>query len=101
MYRVDISPDAKQILSTYVDLCMEDNGEECALRLLDAYEEGVGYLERTPGSGCGRLEYIPSKYRVWRFWPHLWFVYQIIEREQVVKIEYIIDERQNYGIFVR
>lgn len=23
MYRVDISPDAKQILSTYVDLCME------------------------------------------------------------------------------
>lgn len=101
MYRVDISPDAKFVLNTYVDLCLEDNGEDCAMRLLDSYEEGIEYLEKTPEAGYGRLQYIPSKYRVRRFWPHLWFVYQIIHMEQVVKIEYIIDDRQNYGSFVR
>ncbi len=35
------------------------------------------------------------------FWAHLWLVYQIKEEDKCVKIEYIIDDRQNYGFFLR
>lgn len=51
--------------------------------------------------GCARLKYVPSKYRVINFWAHLWLVYQIKEEDKCVKIEYIIDDRQNYGFFLR
>lgn len=101
MYQVDISPTAKNVLESYVDLCLQDNGADCALRLLDSYDEKILYLEKNPMLGCARLKYIPGKYRVINIWPHLWFVYQIYEYEQTVKIEYIIDDRQNYGAFLR
>ena len=54
----------------------------------------------TPFIGCARLRYIPAKYRVTNFWPHLWFVFQVKENEKSVKIDYIIDDRQNYGEFL-
>lgn len=101
MYKVDISPAANSVLEEYTFRCAGDNGEECALRLLDAYDEKITYLETTPLIGCARLRYVPSKYRVLNFWPHLWFVFQVKEDKKCVKIEYIIDDRQNYGTFLR
>lgn len=100
MYKVDISPATNEVLREYVFRCTKDNGEECALSLLDAFDDKVGYLENTPLIGGARLRYIPSKYRVITFWPHLWLVFQVKE-EKCVKIEYIIDDRQNYGSFLR
>lgn len=74
---------------------------ESAFRLLDAYDDKISYLEAAPFIGCARLRYVPSKYRVLNFWPHLWFVFQVKEEENCVKIEYIIDDRQNYGAFLK
>lgn len=101
MYKVDVSPAANEVLGEYTFRCAKDNGEECALRFLDAFDEKVGCLETTPMIGCARLRYISSKYRVIAFWPHLWLVFQVKEEEKCVKIEYIIDDRQNYGSFLR
>lgn len=101
MYKVDISPAAVEVLNRYVEYCARDNGGDCALRLLDSYDEKISYLETQPKIGCARLRYIPDKYRVLNFWPHLWFVFQIYEKLQEIKIEYIIDDRQNYGTFLR
>ena len=100
MYTVDISPAANSILKEYVFRCARDNGEDCALRLLDSYDKAISLLEMTPFIGCARLRYIPSKYRVTNFWPHLWFVFQINENKKNIKIDYIIDDRQNYGEFI-
>lgn len=101
MYKVDVSPTANSVLEEYSFRCAKDNGVECALRFLDAFDDKVAYLEATPLIGCARLKYIPSKYRVITFWPHLWLVFQIKEEDNCVKIEYIIDDRQNYGSFLR
>lgn len=100
MYHVDISPYAQDILQRYAERCLEDNGVECAMNLLDVFEEKVGYLENQPLIGCARLNYIPKKYRVLKFWPHLWLVFQIYEETSTVKLEYIIDDRSNYGDFL-
>ena len=100
MYTVVISPAANSILKEYVFRCARDNGEDCALRLLDSYDKAISLLEMTPFIGCARLRYIPSKYRVKNFWPHLWFVFQINESKKIIKIDYIIDDRQNYGEFL-
>ncbi len=97
MYKVEISPTANDVLKEYTFRCARDNGEDCALRLLDSFDEKVEYLETTPMIGCGRLRFVPAKYRVLNFWPHLWFVFQIKEIDNIVKIDYIIDDRQNYG----
>ncbi|SCP98732.1 type II toxin-antitoxin system RelE/ParE family toxin [Anaerobium acetethylicum] len=101
MYKVEVSPAANGILEEYALRCLSDNGEECALRLLDSYDQKISFLESEPLIGCARLRYVPSKYRVLNFWPHLWFVFQIKESENCVKIDYIIDDRQNYGAFLR
>lgn len=101
MYKVDISPAANAVLEDYTFRCARDNGEECAFRLLDAYENKISCLETAPFVGCARLRYVPFKYRVLNFWPHLWFVFQVKEEEKFVKIEYIIDDRQNYGAFLK
>lgn len=87
----------------YLKFCLNstDHYKECAFRLLDAYDDKISYLEAAPFIGCARLRYVPSKYRVLNFWPHLWFVFQVKEEENCVKIEYIIDDRQNYGAFLK
>jgi len=97
MYTVDISPAAEEVVQKYFMLCLEDNGENCANRYLDSYDANIGLLEDNPRIGCGRLRYVPAKYKVFPMWEHLWFVFQIYEEEKIVKIEYIIDDRQNYG----
>ena len=101
MYNVVVSPEAKSVLDEYTFLCNRDNGLDCALRLLDSYDEKISYLEQQPRIGCSRLKYIPSKYRAINFLPHLWFIYQVIEEEKRVIIDYIIDDRQNYGPFLK
>jgi len=101
MYNIELSPAANSILDDYAIRCLSDNGEECALSLLDAFDDKVSYLEVSPLIGCPRLKHVPSKYRVLRFWPHLWLVFQVKESENCVKIEYIIDDRQNYGTFLK
>lgn len=97
MYKVEISPNANAVLKEYVFRCARDQGEACALHLLDSFDEKINYLEEAPFIGCGRLQYIPPKYRVLNFWPHLWFVYQIKEQAELVTLDFIIDDRQNYG----
>ena len=82
MYKVDVSPAANAVLEDYVDRCHADNGLECAMRLLDSYDEKISYLENQPLIGCDRLKYIPARYRVLNFWQHLWFVFQIKEEEK-------------------
>lgn len=100
-YSIDISQAAVSVLQDYIDLCCADNGVDCGLRLLDAYDNVIQLLEIQPYMGCVRLRYIPDKYRVVNFWPHLWFVFQVKEPAHCVKLEYIIDDRQNYGAFIK
>lgn len=100
MYKVDISSSFNTVLEEYSFRRAGDNGVECAL-CLDAFDNKISYLETSPMIRCARLKYIPSKYRVITFWPHLWLVFQVKEEEQCVKIEYIIDDRQNYGSFLK
>ena len=94
VYQVEASASVNYILMHYCDLCYDDNGSDCALRLLDAYDESIDALTNTPDRGC-RLEDIPAKYRAISFWPHLWLVYMV--DGQTVYIDLIIDDRQNYG----
>ena len=39
-------------------------------------------------------------YRPSHLWKHYWLIYQIYEKEQFVKIDYVIDDRQNYIRFI-
>jgi len=100
MYKSDISPMAEEVLQQYVmSACME-YGEATAHEIIDAYEENLSLLEDNPYVGCGRFRYIPKKYKTFPLWKHLWFVFQIYEDDKIIKIEYIIDDRQNYGLFI-
>lgn len=101
MYKADISPMAEEVLQQYIMSSLQEYGEDTANKIVDAYEQNLSLLENNPLVGCGRLEYIPRKYRVFPLWKHLWFVFQIYEETKVIKIEYIIDDRQNYGEFLR
>ena len=99
VYQVEASTSVFDILLHYSDLCYEDNGPDCALRLLDAYDEAIDTLTINPNRGC-RLVDIPSKYRAILIWDHLWLVYMVAS--QTVYVDMIIDDRQNYGkIFLR
>lgn len=99
-YQIDISPEAKQILIEWVDLCEANQNHEAALSLIDAYENLLSTLEKQPKAGTGNLQDIPSKYRAILLWKHLWAIYQIQEKHQKIIIEYIIDDRQDYRLFV-
>ena len=74
MYNVIVSSEAEDILTQYTIACNTDNGPDCARRLVASYEKGISLLEFSPMRGCARLKYVPKKYRVTNFWPHLWFV---------------------------
>ncbi|MBR5368074.1 MAG: type II toxin-antitoxin system RelE/ParE family toxin [Lachnospiraceae bacterium] len=100
-YTIDISPEATEILISWVDKCEEDNGINVANDLIDSYEAMLDTLEQDPEAGTGRLEDLPRKYRAYHIWRHLWAVYQIYYNVQTVKLEYIIDDRQDYKRFVK
>lgn len=100
-YTIDISPEAKEILFKWVNTVEEDNGIDVAGNLLDGFEALLDILEKDPEAGTGRLEDLPRKYRAHHIWRHLWAVYQIYYDTKVVKLEYIIDDRQDYKRFVK
>lgn len=100
-YIVDISPEAAQELNEYLDRALREFGTVTANDLLDAYDSAIDILEKTPYAATGQLLYIPSKYHFIHLWKHYWMVYQIYEDRHQVKIEYVIDNRMNYGSFVR
>jgi Plasmid stabilisation system protein. len=99
VYRVEASASVNDLLMYYSDLCYNDNGSDCALRLLDAYDAAIDALTNNPDRGC-RLADLPCKYRAIPFWNHLWFVYMV--DVETIYVDLIIDDRQNYGnIFMR
>ncbi len=100
-YIVDISPEAREILIKWVNTCEEDNGIEVADDLLNSFDSLLDTLETNPEAGTGRLEGLPRKYRAHHLWRHLWAVYQIYYESEAIKLEYIIDDRQDYKRFVR
>ncbi len=100
-FTIDISPEATEILISWVDKCEEDNGVNVANDLIDSYESMLDTLEKDPEAGTGRFEDLPRKYRAYHIWRHLWAVYQIYHEALKIKLEYIIDDRQNYKKFVK
>ena len=98
-YIVDISPDAKREFVSYLDGA-EEFGVQTVTELLDSFDRCIEALEKMPYAGFEKLKYIPAKYKVMHMWKHYWMIFQIYEEEKAVKIEYIIDDRQNYGTFV-
>lgn len=99
--KVEISPDAKAILFEWIELIETDRGADVANELIDAYEKVIILLENNPEVGTGNLKDLPKKYRALLLWKHLWIIYQMSENQGIVKIEYIIDDRQNYKLFDR
>lgn len=98
-YTVDISPDARIELSNYLDGAAEF-GQDTVAECLDAFDDCISLLEKMPNSGFDKLRFIPAKYKVVHLWKHYWMIFQIYEDIQTVKVEYVIDDRQNYGSFV-
>ena len=98
-YRVDISPDAKKEFVNCLNGA-EEFGAQTVTELLDSFDQCIEALEEMPNAGFEKLKYIPAKYKVMHMWEHYWMIVQIYEEEKAVKIEYIIDDRQNYGTFV-
>jgi hypothetical protein len=90
-YQVEASASVNDILMHYSDLCYDDNSPDCALRLLDAFDEAIDALTNTPDRGCCLAD-IPSKYRAISFMEYLWLVYMV--DGQTVYVDLIIDERQ-------
>lgn len=94
VYQVEASASVNDILTHYSDLFYNDNGPDCALRLLDAFDEAIVALINYPDREF-HLEDIPDKYRAVPFWPHLGLVYMVYG--QIVYVDMIIDDRKNYG----
>lgn len=97
MYSVVVAPSLSEVLIDYAQKCAMDNGEECGLRLVDSFDHAVASLKEMPQRGSRKLAYIPSRYRIISFWKHLWLVYQIGQMEETVYIDYLIDDRSDYG----
>ena len=98
-YRVDISPDAKKEFVNYLDGA-EEFGAPTVTELLDSLDRCIEALEDMAHEEIEKMKYIPAKYKVMHIWKHYWMIFQIYEEEKAVKIEYIIDDRQNYGTFI-
>ena len=98
-YKVDISYEAKCDFDVYLDGALEF-GEDTVKQLFEELEQMIFRLEENPYSGFGKLEYLPEKYKVAHIWKHYWAIYIIYEDEKCVKVDYVIDDRQDYGRFV-
>ena len=98
-YTVDISPEAKRVFVEYLNGA-EEFGIDTVHNLLDAFDSCIAILETSPNVGFTKLKYIPSKYKMIHLWKHYWMIFQVYEDEKCVKIEYMIDDRQNYEKFV-
>ncbi len=99
-YRVDMAPAAKEELLLYVKGGIEF-GDDIPEKIVDAFDMVINMLEENPLAGMSDLPYLPKKYRAAHLWKHYWLIYQIYETENCVKIDYVIDDRQNYVRFIR
>lgn len=97
MYRVVVAPIVSDILLGYADRFAIDNGLECATNFVEAFDETVDSLKELPQRGVNKLRYIPACYHMIPLWKHLWLVYQINEADKKVYIDYLIDDRSDYG----
>lgn len=97
-YRVDISPDAKNELINYIKGAQEF-GDETVRKVLEAYDECLDILENNPYVGAEKIKFLHEKYKMLHLWKHYWLIFQIYEPD-VIKIDYVIDDRQDYGSFV-
>lgn len=98
-YQVDMSEDAKRELGHYVDDAFEF-GEDTASKLVDGLENMISRLEDNPHSGFEKLDFIHDKYKVAHIWKHYWAIFVIYEDDRCVKIDYVIDDRMDYGKLV-
>ena len=97
MYKIYVAPTVNEALLDFSIRCTLDNGVECADQMVDCFQKSVSLLQEFPQRGVQRLRYIPNQYRVITFWPHKCLVYQIDEISKDVFIDYMIDDRSNYG----
>ena len=97
MYNVLITPLVSDILIDYARRFALDNGIECANKFTDSFDHAVESLTEIPQRGVRKLKYIPSRYRIIPFWKHLWLVYQIDENAKEVYVDFLIDDRSDYG----
>lgn len=101
MYKVVVAPVTSELLTGYAGKFAADNGIECTMSLIDAFEKAVASLTEMPQRGVRKLSYIPARYHTISFWKHLWLVYQINCDENIVYIDYLIDDRSDYGRLFR
>lgn len=101
MYNVVVSPTATNVLINYAKKFAVDNGEECANRLVDSFDQTVLSLNDMPERAIRKLLFIPSKYHIIPFGKHLWLVFQINKRENVVFVDYVIDDRSSYDLLFK
>ena len=101
MYDVVVSPTATNVLINYAKKFAVDNGEECANRLVDSFDQAVVSLKNMPERAIRKLPFIPSKYRIISFWKHLWLVFHINKRKSVVYVDYVIDDRSSYDMLFK
>ena len=100
MYDVVVSPQAGDILIEFAAFYASTHGELQTERLIKAYENAVASLKFMPQRGTNNITDIPDYYRTIPFWKHLWLIYQINEESHTVLIDYVIDERSNYGLLI-
>lgn len=99
-YTVNLSPPAKEELWHYIEGGLEF-GDDIPETILDAFGNCVSILQDSPKAGSGNLPYLLPKYRALQLWKHYWLIYQVIEKQSLVNIEYVVDDRQNYVSFVK
>lgn len=97
MYEVVVAPAVSEMLIDYARQFASEHGADCSMKFVNSFDSAVDSLKEMPQRGIRKLAYIPSRYYLISFWKHLWFVYQIDVPSNKVYIEYIIDDRSDYG----
>lgn len=99
MYRVEVSSEAEEILYQNFKTYMDEKGTSGAKKFVNAFDECIEKLKDNPFIGCRRLPNIPKKYYFHLLWKNLWLVIQISKTEHLVTVDYVIDDRKQYGDF--
>lgn len=97
MYEVIVAPVLSDMLIDYAQQIASEHGMECALKLIDSFDNATESLKEIPQHGIRKLAYIPSRYYLITFWKHLWFIYQVDAQNNKEYIDYMIDDRSVYG----
>lgn len=100
MYNVIVAPEVSVLLVEFAITFASAYGEQCADNFITAYENAVASLRFMPQRGSKKIDYIPDYYRTIPFWKYLWLIYQIDEEPLIVLIDFLIDERSDYGCLI-